>query len=89
LEAKGYTVETASTGTEAQAQLDAQPFAALILDWMLTGRGGLQILSGHRNAGDRTPVILLTARDAIGDRVLGRDCSAYGRAIIRGLCATP
>src|SRR5919201_5457345 len=64
LEAEGYEVVTAASGQAAQAQLAAQSFDCLVLDWMLPDRDGLMILAGLRRDGDRTPVLLLTARDA-------------------------
>src|SRR5262249_22604163 len=76
LQAEGYVVVPASTGDEAQAQLDAQSFDGIVLDWMLPGKDGVAILAGLRRAGNRTPVLLLTARDAVEDRVLGLDHGA-------------
>jgi two-component system, OmpR family, copper resistance phosphate regulon response regulator CusR len=76
LEAAGYTVAAAATGDEAQALLATQTFDCLVLDWMLPGRDGLELLADQRRAGDRTPVLLLTARDAVEDRVQGLDRGA-------------
>src|SRR5262245_20575017 len=76
LEAEGYSVATAVTGNEAQARLAEGSFDALILDWMLPGKDGIQILNDLRTAGSRLPVVLLTARDAVEDRVLGLDTGA-------------
>jgi DNA-binding response OmpR family regulator len=76
LEAEGYVVVTAASGEAAQAQLANQPFDCLVLDWMLPGRDGLLVLADLRRAGDRTPVLLLTARDAVEDRVQGLDVGA-------------
>jgi len=76
LEADGYEVVTAASGEEAQAQISARPFDCLLLDWMLPGRDGLQILADLRRAGDRTPVLMLTARDTVEERVLGLDHGA-------------
>ncbi|MCI0458237.1 MAG: response regulator transcription factor [Gemmataceae bacterium] len=76
LEAEGYEVVTAVTGTDAQARLSAGSFDALILDWMLPGKDGIQILNDLRTGGQRLPVLLLTARDAVADRVLGLDAGA-------------
>jgi DNA-binding response OmpR family regulator len=76
LEAEGYEVVTAASGEAAQAQLGAQSFDCLVLDWMLPGRDGLTVLTDLRRAGDHTPVLLLTARDAVEDRVEGLDHGA-------------
>src|SRR5262245_42599539 len=75
-EAEGYVVVAAATGDEAQKQIDHQSFDAIVLDWMLPGRDGLQILADLKRNGDQTPVLLLTARDAIEDRVHGLDQGA-------------
>jgi DNA-binding response OmpR family regulator len=76
LEATGYTVTAAASGDEAQTLLAGQTFDCLVLDWMLPGRDGLALLADLRRAGDRTPVLLLTARDAVEDRVRGLDQGA-------------
>src|SRR5262245_62083604 len=76
LEGEGYEVVTAASGEVAQARLAAESFDCLVLDWMLPGRDGLTILAGLRRAGDRTPVLLLTARDTVEDRVQGLDHGA-------------
>jgi DNA-binding response OmpR family regulator len=76
LEAQGYQVVAAASGEAAQAQLANQTFDCLVLDWMLPGRDGLMVLADLRRAGDRTPVLLLTARDAVEDRVQGLDVGA-------------
>ena len=76
LEAEGYEVVTAASGEAAEARLAAQSFDCLVLDWMLPGRDGIAILTDLRRAGDRTPVLLLTARDTVEDRVWGLDVGA-------------
>lgn len=76
LEADHYTVQVAYTGEDGFYQLHAQPFDLLILDVMLPGRSGLEILKTMRECGIRTPVLMLTARDATEDRVLGLDTGA-------------
>jgi two-component system copper resistance phosphate regulon response regulator CusR len=53
-----------------------EAFRLVVLDWMLPGHDGLHILEQMRASGLRTPVLLLTARDAIEDRVLGLDSGA-------------
>jgi DNA-binding response OmpR family regulator len=76
LEAEGYEVETAATGTEAEQLLAGPGFDVVVLDWMLPGRSGVEILAGLRAAGRTVPVLLLTARDAVEDRVSGLDAGA-------------
>jgi two-component system copper resistance phosphate regulon response regulator CusR len=76
LEAEGFEAVPAATGDEAVRLLDAQPFDCLILDWLLPGRDGLQLLADLRRAGRTTPVLMLTARDAVEDRVRGLDQGA-------------
>ena len=88
LEANGYEVMVAASGAEAQSQVGAQRFDCLVLDWMLPNRDGLQVLSELRRAGDRTPVLMLTARDAVEDRVIGLDHGA-ARAVVEQLGREP
>src|SRR5262249_33985564 len=76
LAAEGYDVATAATGDEGRASLTRGGFDGVILDWMLPGRDGLELLTEIRKGGSRVPVLLLTARDAIEDRVAGLDRGA-------------
>jgi two-component system copper resistance phosphate regulon response regulator CusR len=76
LEGEGYEVAAATNGETANALLAREAFDAVILDWMLPGCDGLQVLAELRRAGNRVPVLLLTARDAIEDRVQGLDAGA-------------
>lgn len=71
-----YEVELAIDGEEALDRLSEQPVDAVILDVMMPGVDGLEVCRRMRAAGDRTPVLMLTARDAIDDRVLGLDVGA-------------
>ena len=71
-----YEVELAVDGEEALDRLAEQPVDAVILDVMMPGVDGLEVCRRMRAAGDRTPVLMLTARDAIDDRVLGLDVGA-------------
>src|SRR5438270_1730300 len=73
---EGYEVETAATGTEAEDRLAGPGFDAVVLDWMLPGRSGVEVLAGLRAAGRTVPVLLLTARDGVEDRVAGLDAGA-------------
>jgi two-component system copper resistance phosphate regulon response regulator CusR len=72
----GFDVETAATGEDGGRRAVSHSFECIVLDWMLPGRDGIQILGELRKAGRTTPVLLLTARDAIDDRVLGLESGA-------------
>jgi two-component system OmpR family response regulator len=76
LQAEGYDVVAAATGGEGYLQGSTQSFDCLILDLMLPDRDGLQVLADLRRAGKTTPVLILTARDAVEDRVIGLDAGA-------------
>jgi two-component system, OmpR family, copper resistance phosphate regulon response regulator CusR len=76
LQAEGYEVITAPTGEEGYQQALAQPFDCLVLDLMLPGQSGLEVLAALRQAGKGVPVLILTARDTIEDRVIGLDAGA-------------
>ncbi|MGH2861775.1 MAG: response regulator transcription factor [Solirubrobacteraceae bacterium] len=71
-----YEVELAVDGEEALDRLSERPVDAVILDVMMPGVDGLEVCRRMRAGGDRTPVLMLTARDAIDDRVLGLDVGA-------------
>lgn len=73
LEREKYYVVVAPTGEEGFFLVNAEEFDLVILDLMLPGRDGLQVLSTLRKRGLDTPVLILTARDAIEDRVKGLD----------------
>lgn len=76
LEADEYSVSVAHTGEDGFFLLCKQSFDLAILDVMLPGRDGFEILQTLRQQGVRTPVLLLTARDAVEDRVRGLDVGA-------------
>jgi len=76
LEREKYEVVVAPTGEEGFFLVNAEQFDLVILDLMLPGRDGLQVLSTLRKRGLQTPVLILTARDAIEDRVRGLDSGA-------------
>jgi DNA-binding response OmpR family regulator len=76
LAAAGLQVESAWTGDEGSRLAASQSFDCLVLDWMLPGRDGLQVLADLRRSGRTTPVLLLTARDDLDDRVLGLESGA-------------
>jgi DNA-binding response OmpR family regulator len=76
LEGEHYDVAMATTGEEAFFQVSTAKFDLILLDWMLPGRDGIQVLTTIRKRGLETPVLLLTARDALDDRVHGLNSGA-------------
>src|SRR6266705_2427203 len=76
LQREKYEVVVAPTGEEGFFLVNAEEFDLVILDLMLPGRDGLQVLSTLRKRGLQTAVLILTARDAIEDRVQGLDKGA-------------
>ena len=72
----GHAVDWVEDGVHALHALDTAPYAAAILDWNLPRMTGVEVVRALRRRGDATPVLLLTARDALGDRVTGLDCGA-------------
>jgi two-component system OmpR family response regulator len=76
LERAGHGVHHVSTGEQALADAIDRPFDAVILDRMLPGISGLELLGHWRSTGNRIPVLLLTALDGIDDRVEGLNAGA-------------
>ncbi len=76
LRLEGWTVAEAGRGREMIALLDQQAFDLVLLDWMLPGRDGLELLEHVRARGTQTPVLMLTARTGIDDRVVGLESGA-------------
>ncbi len=76
LAAEHYEVALAYTGEEGFFRINAELFELVILDLMLPGCSGFEVLSTLRRRGLQTPVLILTARDAVEDRVLGLDGGA-------------
>jgi two-component system, OmpR family, response regulator MprA len=71
-----YEVELAEDGEQALDRLSEHPADAVVLDVMMPGIDGIEVCRRMRAAGDRTPILMLTARDAIDDRVTGLDVGA-------------
>ncbi len=71
LEAEGYAVHAVETGEEALERLDHEAFDLLLLDVMLPGISGLDVCRNLRQRGHRIPVLMLTARGQVTDRVVG------------------
>jgi DNA-binding response OmpR family regulator len=76
LEGEGYDVVVEHTGETALARLRTELFDVLLLDLLLPGRDGLHVLTTLREQGNETPVLVLTARDTIEDRVTGLNSGA-------------
>ena len=76
LTSEGFHSVVARTGEEGFFMLNAEAFDLVVLDWMLPGRDGIEILKALRGRGSKIPVLLLTARDAVHDRVLGLESGA-------------
>ncbi len=73
---EGYRVVATHSGEDAFFQANAEEYDLILLDLMLPGRSGLEILSTLRKKGSKTPVLILTARDSIEDRIQGLDTGA-------------
>ena len=76
LVAAGYSVDSCFDGEEALDYMDAAQYDCLILDIMMPKKDGLAVLNELRGRGDTTPVLFLTARDAIDDKVKGLELGA-------------
>ena len=76
LQLDGYRVETATDGARALEALPAVRPDLLVLDVMMPYVGGVEVCRRMRAAGDRTPILVLTARDQVDDRVAGLDAGA-------------
>jgi two-component system, OmpR family, response regulator MprA len=76
LTVEGYDVECAEDGSEALQRLAAGHFDAVVLDVAMPRLDGLAVCRRMRERRDRTPVLMLTARDTVGDRVAGLDAGA-------------
>ena len=72
----GYEVDLAADGREGLERCRAAPPDAIVLDLLMPEMDGLEACRRLREAGDRTPVLMLTARDGVSDRVAGLDAGA-------------
>jgi two-component system OmpR family response regulator len=73
---EGYSADVARTGEEALWMARATPYDAIVLDLMLPGRDGLEVCRELRESGVWSPILMLTARDGVEDRVKGLDSGA-------------
>jgi len=76
LEGEHYDVVVARTGEDGFFRANAEVFDLIVLDLMLPGRDGIEVLTTLRRRGMQTPVLILTAKDAVEDRVFGLDSGA-------------
>ena len=73
---EGYSVDSAYDGQEGQDLAEMAPYDLILLDILLPGKDGLEVCRDLRRRRIHTPILLLTARDSIDDRVQGLDCGA-------------
>jgi two-component system response regulator MprA len=73
---EGYEISTVDDGEDALEALAEYDFEAVILDIAMPGIDGIEVCRRVRRSGDRTPILMLTARDAVDDRVAGLDAGA-------------
>jgi DNA-binding response OmpR family regulator len=71
LREQGYVVDAVLDGSDALAYLRSYSYEVAVLDWRMPRRSGIEVVQTMRSRGDRTPVLMLTARDATEDRVEG------------------
>ncbi len=76
LREEGFTVEHAPDAESASHRLGSADWDLVLLDWSLPGEDGMTVLRRHRASGGEVPVLFLTARDAVSDRVRGLDAGA-------------
>ncbi len=76
LEAEGFAVDTAEDGGRALAAISSRAFDLVVLDVLMPGVDGLGVARRLRQRGDPTPILMLTARDGVADRVAGLDVGA-------------
>ena len=84
LEKNKYTVDVVDNGTDALAYITSSPYDALVLDIMMPGMDGIQVLRAARTQGVATPALFLTAKSQVEDRVAGLDAGG-----VSGPCAGP
>ena len=76
LQAEGFAVDVCRNGNDALAAAKTTPFDGIVLDIMLPGRDGLSVLRQLRESGNRTPVLLLSARGEVNERIEGLNAGA-------------
>ena len=76
LREEGFVVDVAPSGDIGHALASTNSYDAIVLDWLLPRKDGLDVCRGLRGSGVSTPILMLTARDSLGDRVRGLDSGA-------------
>ena len=76
MEKSKFSVDIVHTGTDAWSYIQAGPYEVIVLDIMMPGMSGLEVLAKLREKGIKTPVLMLTAKDAVYDKVRGLDAGA-------------
>ena len=76
LKAEGYSVDSCFDGADALDYMEMTPYDVIVMDIMMPEKNGYQVLKEMREKGNRSPVLFLTARDALEDRVKGLDLGA-------------
>ncbi len=71
LRENGYVVDAVADGATALQHLRSYDYDVAVLDWRMPERSGIEVVAEARRRGDRTPIIMLTARDTASDRVAG------------------
>jgi len=90
LREQAYAVDIAATGEDALYQAAINTYDLVILDVMIPGRNGFEVCRELRKSGQRMPILMLTARDAVEDRITGLDhgepcCAALVSSALRRL----
>jgi two-component system, OmpR family, response regulator len=76
LQEEGFTVDVSHAGDEGQYQAEINEYDVIVLDWMLPGKPGIDVCRDLRSRGIATPILFLTAKDAVADRVAGLNTGA-------------
>jgi DNA-binding response OmpR family regulator len=76
LQEEGFTVDVAHAGDEGEYQAEINQYDVIVLDWLLPGKRGIDVCRDLRARGVTTPILILTAKDAVADRVTGLNTGA-------------
>jgi DNA-binding response OmpR family regulator len=76
LEEEGFAVDVAATGDEGEYQAEVNDYDLIVLDWMLPGKAGIDVCRDLRGRRVSTPILMLTAKDALDDRITGLNTGA-------------
>ncbi len=76
LEEEGFVVDVARSGDEGEERAGLADYDVVVLDWLLPGKPGIEVCRELRAAGVTAPVLMLTAKDAVADRIAGLDAGA-------------